>query len=612
MANPGADGLPVLEVEQVLSLSPGDRLLLGEHEGRPLVDRPVSVLPYRRQNHYDRDLTPTKLPAVEVSNKHLRAVFLPSLGGRLWSLEDVHSGRHLLFRPDGIQFGNLALRDAWFSGGIEWNLGMTGHWGLTNEPVGACVLEVDGQQVLRMWAWERLTRMVWRMDVCLPDDSRFLFTSPRIVNRSDETKPFYWWSNSAVAMRPESRVVVPASSAVLHSYELQLERVAYPGSPDLSRPATSPRAVDYFFETAPAGSDAHPAPWVAACDADGPGILLASTAELRGKKLFAWGSTRGGSKWQQWLNGQGRYFELQSGFSRTQKEHVALLPGHTATWVEAFGAVDADPTGEFDETVKHVAAQVPSAGMERARHLFEQAAGLPPDVWHPADGWGRVEVDAGFLPEDPTTPFGTAPLDPVQRAWLEVARGSGPESLLAKSPQTGAPWEDALSRAEPSWERDLLLGYAAWGRGERVLAEKYWRESLAGEPRNAMALHALATCSSDGWDSFDFAERAYEADPDDDDLLVDYLRRAVTVPPVVLAVTQRLASSRRALPRVRVAEARALVAQGSLAEARDIIDSLVVPNLRELSTDLSDLWAEYTRAAGTDDPLPEHLDFGMA
>ena len=42
-----------------------------------------------------------------------------------------------------------------------------------------------------------------------------------------------------------------------------------------------------------------------------------------------------------------------------------------------------------------------------------------------------------------------------------------------------------------------------------------------------------------------------------------------------------------------------------------MIEDLVLPNLREVSTELADLWAEYSAASGTDDPLPEHLDFAM-
>ncbi|WP_233557745.1 DUF5107 domain-containing protein [Tessaracoccus antarcticus] len=607
----GPEGLPVLQVQQPPDLSAADRILLGEQPGRPLAARPASALPYRHQNHYGRDVAPQTLPAIELSNSHLRAVFLPGLGGRLWSLEEVASGRQLLFQPDAIQFGNLALRDAWFAGGVEWNLGMTGHWGLTCTPVGAGVVDVDGQQVLRMWAWERLTRMVWRMDAFLPEDSPFLFTSPRITNHGDDAVPFYWWSNAAVAMRADSRVLAPATSAVFNNYAGTLERVAFPDDPDRSRPAHAPQAVDYFFDTVSEQGLAHPSPWVAGCDEDGTGTLLASSSDMRGKKLFVWGNTRGGGKWQDWLNGTGRYFELQSGWARTQKEHIALAPGHTATWVEAFGSVEADPAADFDAAVAQVADQVPTDGMARAGDLFERAAALQPTIWHQADGWGRVETEAGFLQDDPSAPFGDAPLDESQRAWLGVARGSALDSALERSPQTGAPWAAAVSRTPPGAHRELHLGYLAWAGGRREEAEQHWRRALAEDPHNSMALHALATCSEDGWDSFDFAERAHEADPRDDDLLVDYLQRSHTVPTLVLSVVERLSPQRRALPRVRVAEARALVTQGHLAEARDMMADLVLPNLREVSTELADLWAEYSTASGTSDPLPEHLDFAM-
>lgn len=611
MAELGPDGLPVLHIQQPPDLSDSDRLILGEQPGRKLVGRPVSALPYCHQNNYGRDLVPRTLPGIELTNQHLRAVFLPTLGGRLWSLEERSTGRQLLFRPDGIQFGNLALRDAWFAGGIEFNLGMTGHWGLTNEPVGAGIVDMDGQQVLRMWAWERLTRMVWRMDAWLPEDSHFLLTSPRITNQGESTQPFYWWSNAAVAMVEDSRVLAPASTAVFNNYAGDLERVSYPDSPDRSWPADAPQAVDYFFDTADDEQEPHPAPWVAACDAAGSGLLLASTSELRGKKLFVWGNTRGGGKWQDWLNGAGRYFELQSGWARTQKEHVALEAGHTATWVEAFGSIDVDPGGEFEAAVDRASGRVPAGAMEDARDFFDTAATVAPEVLHRPDGWGRVEVEAGFLAADPATPFDDALLDAAQQGWLDVARGATPDAALARSPQTGKPWEDAVGRCAPGPHRWLQLGYMAWSRGERDEAEGHWRAALDADPLNPMALHALATCSEDGWDSFDFAERAHEADPDDDDLLVDHLSRAATVPAVVLRVTEHLSAQRRALPRVRLAEARALVSQGHLAEARDIIDTLVLPNLREVSTELTELWAQYAEAAGISDPLPGHLDFSM-
>lgn len=615
IATLGPEGLPAMNVELPPDLSAADRILLGEQNGRLIADRPASSLPYRHQNHYGRDVSPHVLRGVELSNQHLRAVFLPSLGGRLWSLEEVVSGRQLLFQPDAIQFGNLALRDAWFSGGIEWNLGMSGHWGLTSSPVGAGIVEVDGHQVLRMWAWERLTRMVWRMDAWLPEDSTFLFTSPRITNEHAEDKAFYWWSNAAAPQHEQSRVLAPARTALFNNYDGILERVSYPDGPDntdRSLPARAPQAVDYFFDTALQDGSPHPTPWVAGCDADGRGLVLTSTPGLRGKKLFVWGNTRGGGTWQKWLNGSGQYYELQSGWARTQKEHMSLPGGTTATWVEAQGAITIDSALPYDEAVQRGEEQLPAAGILEAEAVFARAAPLAPSVLQQSDGWGRVEVEAGFLPDDVATPFRGAELDAEQEAWLAAARSGGDSSALDRSPQTGADWESVVQSWDEGAGRSLHLGYMAWAKGDRTAAAQHWLSALKHAPRHPMVLHALTLCTEDGWDAFDYAERAHEAQPDDDDLLVEYLTRASSVPTVVLQVVDRLSPARRELPRVRLAAARALVAQGHLAEAADIIDTLVLPGLREVSSELADLWSAYTEAAGSDAPLPAHLDFSMS
>lgn len=115
---------------------------------------PHSLLPYTRQGDYDRVRAERELPAVVLENETLTATFLPSLGGRLWSLVHRPSGRELLHRNPILQPANLALRDAWLAGGVEWNLGTTGHWPLTCEPLHAARLTAaDGTAVLRMYAF---------------------------------------------------------------------------------------------------------------------------------------------------------------------------------------------------------------------------------------------------------------------------------------------------------------------------------------------------------------------------------------------------------------------------------------------------------------------------
>lgn len=611
VARLGPDGPPLLRRGHEPDLSASDRILLGELPGRPLVERPGSLLPYRAQNRYSREVVPRDFRAIELVNEHLSATFLPELGGRLWSLVDRTSGRDLLYQPDAIRFGNLALRDAWFPGGIEWNLGTTGHWGLTCSPVGAGVVETPAGPILRMWALERLTGLVWRVEAWLPAGARHLFTSARIVNHHDHQVAFYWWTNAAVPLTKGSRVLVPAAHSFHNDYSGALVRIDYPVSHgvDGSRPAQAPRSADYFFDISHPEGELAPFPWVAGSDGDGGGILLASTAELPGKKEFVWGNTRGGNRWQSWLGGDGRYYELQSGYTRTQKEHAALAGGDVATWVEAFGPVDSSGAGGYEDEVARVALQVPEDRMQDARAVFDAAAHTPPLVLHEADGWGRVEVEAGHLAADPAVPF-RADLIPEQQAWVEAARTGVLSPTLAGSPMVGDGWRERLATTEPGWLRELLLGYCAWAAGDEEEAQAHWRASVAAA-ENAPALHCLATLSDSVWDAYNLAERAHLADPADDDLLVDYLVRARHVPGVVLRVVERLSPSRADLPRIRMEQARALVAEGRLATARAVIDELELPNLRETSDELEELWGSYTRATGYDEPLPAHLDFTM-
>jgi hypothetical protein len=92
------------------------------------------VLPYTIQDSYSRSSNNIKLQTVVLENDNLRAQFLTDFGARLISLIDKKTGKELLFNNPTFQTANLAVRDAWFSGGIEWNIGQFGHTPLTCEP----------------------------------------------------------------------------------------------------------------------------------------------------------------------------------------------------------------------------------------------------------------------------------------------------------------------------------------------------------------------------------------------------------------------------------------------------------------------------------------------
>ena len=107
--------------------------------------RVSTVLPYLVQDGYGRSRRPAEHKVAVLENDVLRATFLLDLGGRLWSLVHKPTGRELLHRNPVFQPANLALRNAWFAGGVEWNIGTIGHSPTTCEPLHAARVAAAGR-----------------------------------------------------------------------------------------------------------------------------------------------------------------------------------------------------------------------------------------------------------------------------------------------------------------------------------------------------------------------------------------------------------------------------------------------------------------------------------
>lgn len=305
--------LPVLNVQTEKSA-----LLDDEDEIFTDVGKIPSIYPYTQQDLYDRALEPRTFHAAVLENDYLKATFLPELGGRLWSLLDKTTGRDLLYVNDAVRYCNLALRNAWFSGGVEWNIGMIGHTPFTCAPLFTAQLEAaDGTPVLRMYEYERLRGATYQMDFSLPENSRLLLCRMRIRNCNNRTIPMYWWSNIAVPETPDRRIIVPADSSY-YSYWNRIAKTPIPmrGNRDATYPVNTECSMDYFFRL-----DEEKRRYIAALDKDGYGLVQTSTRRLRGRKLFVWGQSEGGHTWQRFLTDKaGDYAEIQAGLARTQYE----------------------------------------------------------------------------------------------------------------------------------------------------------------------------------------------------------------------------------------------------------------------------------------------------
>ncbi|MBR2949834.1 MAG: DUF5107 domain-containing protein [Lachnospiraceae bacterium] len=311
----------------------------------------TKVLPYLTQDRYSRKRLPLKLKSFVLENEHLTARFLPEYGGRLYSLFDKDKNEELLFSNPVIQPGNLAIRNAWLSGGIEWNIGNLGHCYTTCDNVFSAILQDDdGNDFLRIYEFERLKSIFWQVDFHLPEDTPYLITHVRMINPFDQDTTTYWWSNVAVPDDGSTRILASGKKIMSFTegkcdYELLPYIDSMPGK-DLSYPSNAPRSFDYFIQE----NFENESTWEAAAYPNGTVFYERSTAPLSYKKLFGWGNHHAGRHWQEFLSdgaGTGYYAEIQAGIAPSQL-HDKILPAHsTYEWTQCFGGIKLDRDALF-------------------------------------------------------------------------------------------------------------------------------------------------------------------------------------------------------------------------------------------------------------------------
>ncbi|WP_241998239.1 MULTISPECIES: DUF5107 domain-containing protein [Kribbella] len=582
--------------------------------------RLASTLPCLDQDGYDRDLVDRALPSLVLENDNLRATVLPSLGGRLYSLVHKTSGQELLYRNPVLQPANLALRNAWFAGGVEWNLGSTGHWTGTCSPLHAAQVDgPDGTPMLRLWEWERTRNLVTQLDFWLPEDSEHLYVGARIQNPSSEEVPAYWWSNIAVEQSPETRVLVPADQAWRFGYGNRLDLVGVPEYEgfDLTYSMRHKRAVDFFFELPP-----EERPWIASLDAEGNGLAQASTQRLRGRKLFVWGEAKGGRRWQDWLSpgleGAG-YAEIQAGLARTQMEHVKLPAATNWHWLEAYGRLSVDPTTAHADDWKTartgasaVLESVLAALPDREQEWLTIADAEPTQSLATGSGWGALELRRTGWKVSSGTPFTEDTMTERERAWLPLLDGHLPETGTDQTPDgTLVSWKDLLESADDdNWLVWYHRGVARWYAGDGAGALTAWETSRTRQP-NAWASRNLAVCTNNLADY----EQATELAPGSVvPLMAEAINACLEAGENSRAeeIFHRVAPEVRDDPRLRLARVRYLLQTGDPAGAEALLDEgIELAGVREGANPLAEYWQRVQRDLGTGRPVPPQYEFGM-
>lgn len=588
--------------------------------------------PYRQYSCYTRQLREETVKTAVLENDHLKAVFLPEYGGRLWRLFDKDRNRDLLYTNDVLRFSNLAVCNAWFSGGVEWNIGVIGHSPFTTAPLFTAVLEYEGAPVLRMYEYERIRRVTYQMDFWLGEEDKFLNARMRIKNDTGEVVPMYWWSNIAVPEFEGGRIIVPASKAfTFHDGGVYKVDIPVVGGNDITRYQNIPASVDYFFDL-PADAPKY----IVNVDRDGFGLLQMSTDRLRSRKLFSWGKTRGGDHWQEFLTKDaGRYIEIQAGLGKTQYGCLPMAP-HTAwEWMERYGAVQIrgqEMEKSFEELRATVTAEVKAMQqwqeMEQILADTKKMAKTRAEVIRRGSGFGALEAQlreqCGDRKMEPHLDFAGSEEDPG--CWAEfLENGTLKNPDPAEAPEvyvTGREFYDRLKKyvdenEAAGWYAYYQLGVLLFQEGDYEAAKKEFLRSIESQ-ENAWACHGLAsvyTVEGRKKEACSAVRIGFCLQREDLSYVKEVFRLLVMNKGFreVEELYQELDEEMQKEGRIRFFYIQALAENGREKEAYRLLRAdggLVIDDIREGETSLGELWRKI-RAAGEngEKELPYEFDF---
>jgi tetratricopeptide (TPR) repeat protein len=382
-------------------------------------------------------------------------------------------------------------------------------------------VETSRGPLLRLYEFDRALETTWQVDVFLPPNDDRLWVHVKAINPGARDVAFYWWTNIAVPLARDTRVLVPADYALSHD-PAGNARLAFPifDGFDGSAPINYPYAKSVFFRKPGIRK-----PWSVCLDGQGQGLSHVSTATLFGRKLFTWGTGRGGKRWMDFLSehNRGDYLEIQGGVTPTQLQTRPLKAGASVEWTECLSPFAMDPKAAHarDYFAACAAAgqvvdqRVPDAALQDIdAFLSAQAAAPVQTLLQRGSGWGALHekrtgrrISSGLAFE--------GELSDEEKPWAELLdKGTFSAETLHQPPRSfniSDGWIALLRESArthgATWLHHLHLGVADLEAGALAKAREHLRSSRALQ-ENAAACRCLALLEEHEG-NFDAARSAY-------------------------------------------------------------------------------------------------------
>jgi tetratricopeptide (TPR) repeat protein len=456
--------------------------------------------PYTIRERLTDRRAPRAWRAIWLENRYLRCAVLPELGGHLYSCTDKLNGVEMFYANTPIKLANIAYRGAWAAFGVEFNFPVSHNWVTTSPVLVAYDSLGDGGAAVWVGNVDRVYGMEWVVQLVLRPGRAVLEQHTTLSNRSAVRRRFYWWTNAAVRVTDDSRIIYPMRYTASHgSRDVDTWPVDRSGT-DLS--VVGNHRAGAVSRFAYGSREPFMAVWHPRLDA---GVVhFSSPADLPAKKIWSWGSSPDGLDWRRALSDDSSaYVEIQAGLFRDQETYAYLEPGERIRFSEYWlpirqlgGLARANPDAAVslsreaagDSAVVRVALNVtrafPDAAVELASArgvVLSERAALAPDSTFRA--LVRVAASDGPLSVRVRSRDGAEVL-----AHTEGRYDLLPDALIRTGPVPQRPAVAPERRAEGEW---LEAGDELELSGAMLPALATYRAGLARFP-SCLALERAA------------------------------------------------------------------------------------------------------------------------
>ena len=384
------------------------------------------IYPYTLLDDIESTPTEKTYRTLVLENRYLLVTVIPDLGGRVYSVYDKVSGREVFYKNSVVKFSPLAIRGAFFSGGVEFSFPVA-HAPSTADAVNWDLLQnEDGSASISFGGLEHISRLRWMITLTLYPARCALAQDVQLYNPSAIPGRYHYWTNASLDADDKTEFIYPlrrvrsyefagAASWPLARLDLVLDDPGLPGMEGVPMwPADRIReAVDFRWQKnmlAQVSVFGRDVTWdffgAWQHSANHGYAHFADHRDVSGMKLWSWGNAAVGIVNQSALTDDGSvYAETQCGAMETQLDFAFLPPGKTRTWrewwiplrgmggltcasAEAGARLHLKPSHK-DDQVEMTIAVCPARALDHAR------------VEVSASGKTLIEDTAFIAPEDP-------------------------------------------------------------------------------------------------------------------------------------------------------------------------------------------------------------------